>query len=87
MTPTQLDRLVFTCMLTIGILFFGHVYLIISDEITAGQTKPVVISTDHTKCFGPDEIADRTILLERIKDCQRIIQELTDQAHDEFDMD
>ena len=82
-------------ILGLSVALATFVVLTIKDSVIANRHQtPVqppieVISTDHTKCF--DEAlsgsANKTILFARIVDCQRIIQELTDQAHDEFDMD
>ena len=79
------------------LLIFAGIFVVLTTkdafesymEKRSVQAPTEVVSTDHTKCF--DEAlggsANKTILFARIVDCQRIIQELTDQAHDEFDMD
>lgn len=55
-------------------------------EKRAVQSPPEVVSTNHT-CQEPDDNDSQAVLLAKLADCRAQLEELTQQAHDEFDMD
>lgn len=76
--------------LSVGLAVF--VGLTIKDSIIynyafkAGQESALVVSTNH-ECQGPEDSDTATVLLVKLANCRAQLEELTQQAHDEFDMD
>lgn len=55
-------------------------------EKRAVQSTPEVVSTNHV-CLAPEDNDSQAVLIAKLVDCRAQLEELTQQAHDEFDMD